>query len=117
MNDLAKRIQELRKKARLSQTQLAKEINISYPQMSRYETKGVQPPANVLKKLADVLDTSVDYLINGDTEEKAKATLKDTKLLRLFKAVERLNEDDKSVVSKLINAFVFQKDTQQRLAQ
>lgn len=117
MSDLGKRIQELRKQAGLSQTELAGKIGISYPQMSRYEVKGVQPPADVLKRIADVLNTSVDYLISGDTEEKAKATLKDSKLLGLFKSVEKMGDEDKNVIEKLISAFIFQKETQQRLAQ
>jgi transcriptional regulator with XRE-family HTH domain len=117
MSDLGKRIQELRKQAGLSQTELANKIGVSYPQMSRYEVKGVQPPADVLKKLADALNTSVDYLISGDTEEKAKATLKDSKLLNLFKAVEGMNEEDKTVITKLISAFVFQQEMQQRFVQ
>jgi transcriptional regulator with XRE-family HTH domain len=117
MSDLGKRIQELRKQAGLSQTELASKIGVSYPQMSRYEVKGVQPPADVLKRLADVLNTSVDYLVSGNTEEKAKATLKDSKLLSLFKSVESMNDEDKNVVTKLISAFIFQKETQQRLVQ
>jgi hypothetical protein len=59
---------------------------------------------------------SIDYMVSGDTEEKAKATLKDTKLLSLFKAVEGMNDKDKGIVSELINAFIFQRETQQRLA-
>jgi transcriptional regulator with XRE-family HTH domain len=115
--ELGKRIQELRKKAGLSQTDLAQKINISYTQMSRYEVKNVQPPADVLKKIADVFGVSVDYLISGDSEEKAKATLKDTKLLQLFKAVEGMNEKDKNIITELISTFVFQRDTQKRLGQ
>ncbi len=105
------------KQAGLSQTELAQQIGISYPQMSRYEVKGVQPPADVLKKIADVLNTSIDYLVNGDTEEKAKATLKDSKLLNMFKSVEKMNEEDKNVITKLINAFIFERETHQRLTQ
>ncbi|MGB8490347.1 MAG: hypothetical protein WCE64_04765, partial [Bacteroidales bacterium] len=33
------------------------------------------------------LDTTVDYLINSDTDEKAKSTLKDTELQQ-FKAIQ-----------------------------
>lgn len=113
MADLGKRIQELRKDNGLTQQELAKKINISHPQIVRYENKGVQPPADVLKRLADVLATSVDYLINGNTDEKAKATLKDTELLQQFKAVEQMNDDDKSVIKKLIDAFITKRKIQQ----
>jgi transcriptional regulator with XRE-family HTH domain len=115
--ELGKRIQELRKKANLSQTELAQKINISYTQMSRYEIKGVLPPADVLKKLADVFGVSVDYIVSGDSGEKAQAMLKDTKLLSLFKAVEEMSEDDKHIITELISTFIFQRDTQKRLTQ
>jgi transcriptional regulator with XRE-family HTH domain len=110
---LANRIQELRKQKGWSQTELAKKIGVSYTQMSRYEVKGVQPPANTLKKLADVLDTTVDYLVSGDKDEKVKASLKDAELLQQFKAVEQFTDDDKTVIKKLIDAFIVKKQLQQ----
>lgn len=106
MTDLGKRILDLRKRKNLSQTDLANAVGISYAQIGRYETKDTQPPAEVLKKIADALGTTVDYLISGDTGEKAKAALKDSELLQQFKAVEGMSEDDRTVVKKLIDAFI-----------
>ncbi len=106
MTDLGKRILDLRKRKNLSQTDLANAVGISYAQIGRYETKKTQPPAEVIKKIADTLDTTVDYLINGDTGEKAMSALKDTELLQQFKAVEQMNEDDRTVIKKLIDAFI-----------
>jgi transcriptional regulator with XRE-family HTH domain len=103
----------LRKKKNLSQTDLAQIVGLSYAQIGRYETKGSQPPAEVLNKLAETLDTTVDYLINGDTNEKAKSTLKDAELLQQFKAVEQLNDDDRSVIKKVIGAFIIQSKLRQ----
>ena len=60
---------------------------------------------------------SVDYIVSGDSGEKAQAMLKDTKLLSLFKAVEDMNEDDKHIITELISTFIFQRDTQKRLTQ
>ncbi|NJO89065.1 MAG: helix-turn-helix transcriptional regulator [Chloroflexia bacterium] len=108
MAALGERIKSLRKEKGLSQSGLAEKAGISYAQLSRYEIKGSQPPAEVLKKLADALDTSVDFLIYGDTDEKAKASLKDAELLQQFKAVEQLNDDDRSTIKKVISAFITQ---------
>lgn len=72
----------------------------------RDETKNTQLPAEVLKKIADELDTTVDYLINGDTDEKAKSALKDTELLQQFKAVEQMNETNRAVIKRLIDASI-----------
>lgn len=106
MDTLGQRIIELRKKKGLSQTDLAKIVGLSYAQIGRYETKGTQPPAEALKKIADALDTTVDYLVYGDTEEKAKASLKDSELLQQFKALEQLDDNDKNTIKNIIDAFV-----------
>jgi len=66
----------LRKQAGLTQVELADKIGVSKSQFIRYESKNVQPPANIINKLADALATSVDFLISGDKNEKAKASLK-----------------------------------------
>jgi transcriptional regulator with XRE-family HTH domain len=113
MNNLGNRIVELRKKKGFSQSNLAKQVGISYAQVGRYEIKGAQPPAEVLKKIADALDTTVDYLINGDTDEKAVSSLKDAELLQQFRAVEQMDDDDKGTVKKLIDAFITKRKIQQ----
>ena len=64
------------------------------------------PRPRWLKKIADALDTTVDYLINGDTDEKAKSALKDSELLQQFKAVEQMNDTDRAVIKRLIDAFI-----------
>ena len=113
MTDLGKRLIALRKTKNLSQTDLAKIVGVSYVQIGRYETKRTQPPAEVLNKIANALDTTIDYLINGDSDEKAKSTLKDAELLQQFKAVEQLSEDDRSVIKKVIGAFITQSKLKQ----
>lgn len=113
MNNLGKRVVELRKKKGFSQSDLAKQVGISYAQVGRYETKGAQPPAEVLRKIADALDTTVDFLINGDTDEKAVSALKDAELLQQFRAVEQMDEEDKVTVKRLIDAFITKRKIQQ----
>ena len=113
MKKLSSRIQDLRKQKALTQAELAKKVGVSLTQMARYETKDIQPPANVLMKLAAIFGTTVDFLVNGATEEKAKASLRDSELLQQFKEVEQLNDKDKSVIKTLIEAFLMRKQLQQ----
>ena len=110
--ELGSRIQQLRKEKGLTQVKLAKEIEISLPQLVRYETKGVQPTAETLKRLADVFGVSIDFLVNGNMDNKATTTLKDALLLQHFKAIEKMNESDKNVVLQLIDAFITKKQIQ-----
>jgi transcriptional regulator with XRE-family HTH domain len=113
MTDLGKRILELRKKNNFSQTELASKVGVSYAQIGRYETKSTQPPAEVIRKIADILGTTVDYLINGDSDEKARSTLNDAELLQQFKAVEQMDDDDKKTIKSLIDAFITKRKIQQ----
>jgi len=104
--NLAIRIQELRKQKGWSQIELAEKIGLSKAQMSRYETKNVQPPANTLNKIATTLDTTVDFLISGDKTEKAKAALKNSELLQSFKEMDVLPEQEQTMLVKIIRAYV-----------
>jgi transcriptional regulator with XRE-family HTH domain len=113
MKKLGDRIQDLRKQKELTQENLAKKVGISLTQMARYETKGIQPPADVLMKLASAFGTTVDYLVNGATDDKAKAQLKDAELLQQFKEVEQLADKDKNIIKTLIEAFLMRRQIQQ----
>ena len=113
MDSLGERIKQLRKQANMSQTDLANQVGISYAQVGRYETKGVQPPAEVLKKIADALNSTVDFLINGSANQKAQAVLVDSELLRQFQYVEQMNDADKKVIMTLIDAFITKRQLQQ----
>ena len=113
MKKLSERIQYLRKQKELTQAALAKKAGVSLTQMARYETKNIQPPADVLVKLATIFGTTVDFLVSGATEDKAKAQLKDTELLQQFKEVEQLNDKDKTIIKTLLEAFLMRKQLQQ----
>ncbi|MBL0382490.1 MAG: hypothetical protein JKP90_23405 [Desulfofustis sp. PB-SRB1] len=56
--------------------------------------------------MADALGVSSDYLIEGTTADAAKAKFEDRELLLQFQEVEKLEEEDKQVVKKLIDAFL-----------
>jgi len=78
--------------------------------------KGSQPPAAVLKKIADALDTSVDFLVNGNAEDKANASLLDAEVIRYFKEVDALPADDKSALLRVIAGFIRDVKTKQAYA-
>lgn len=103
---LGDRIIELRKAKALSQTQLANKVGVSYSQIGRYETKDAQTPAQVSKKIAEALDSTVDYLLNGNYEDEAKASLHDAEVTRYFKEVDTLPAEDKSALLRVISGFL-----------
>ena len=58
-----KRIRDLREDKDLTQTEIAKILNITQRTYSRYENDERQIPTEILSSLADFHHTSVDYLI------------------------------------------------------
>lgn len=63
------RIRSLREDKDMTQTQVAKYLNCSQRIYSNYERGEVDIPTAILIKLADLHDTSVDYLL-GRTNRK-----------------------------------------------
>lgn len=63
------RIRDLREDMDLTQTEIANILNISQRTYSRYENDERAIPIEILSKLADFHNTSIDYLI-GRTDEK-----------------------------------------------
>ena len=110
------RLKEERTKKKLSQNELANTIGVHVTNISRYERGENRPTTDVLKKLADALEVTTDYLMNGSTEEMAQEAIADKELLALFKRVNTLSEDKKNIVKELIGAFVLQADLKEKLA-
>jgi len=108
----AQRLRSLRKQKNLSQTELGKLAGLHYTHIGRFERGASRPSGDTLKRLADTLDVSSDYLLEGSTEEAAKAKFEDRELLRQFQEVEHLPEEDKTVVKKLLDAFLTKKHLQ-----
>lgn len=65
-----RRIRNLREDKDLTQTQVAKMLTMSQTGYSKYETGENDIPTNILIKLADFYDESVDYLLNRTDNPK-----------------------------------------------
>ena len=116
-NKFGDNLKKIRTDKNISQQELADIINVHYTHVSRYERNLAQPSIEVVKKIAAALDISIDTLIYGQQDEKAKNNLKDADLLNLFTKVQQLDKQDLNTVKSLLKAYIFQKDTQARLAQ
>jgi|LAHS01.1.fsa_nt_gb transcriptional regulator with XRE-family HTH domain len=57
------RLKQLRESKNMTQVRLSIELGVSQETISGYEIGKATPPADMLIKLADVLDTSVDYIL------------------------------------------------------
>lgn len=63
MSTFSERLKDERKKAGLTQEQIAKELGITRPAYTQYETDKTQPSLETARKIADILKVSLDYLV------------------------------------------------------
>ena len=68
--ELGKQIYELRKKANLSQEQLADVLGVSRQSISKWESDIAYPETDKLIELGKLFDCSMDYLLKEDVIEK-----------------------------------------------
>ena len=102
----ATRLLALRKSKGLSQADIANAIGVHFAQISRYEREGSFPNAEALTKLANVLDTTTDYLINGSTTDTVLNAGLDKELISRFKEIQSLEKEEKKIVLSLFDAFI-----------
>ena len=60
--DLGKKLKELRKAYNLTQKELSNKLEVSRVNYTRYETSKVRPDYEILIKIADFYDVSLDEL-------------------------------------------------------
>ena len=68
------RISELRKKLGISQAELSKKLGVAQNTISNWENGNRQPDNDILNKLADIFNTTIDYIL-GREENISPATL------------------------------------------
>lgn len=79
---VGKQIAQLRKYKKLTQSELGERLNISFQAVSKWERGENLPDTVILVDLANVLETTVDYILTGGmkmVEYKGKITVEDMK--------------------------------------
>ena len=60
--------------------------------------------------MANALDVSSNFLMDGTTSDLAEVNIQDKALINQFNRITELSTENKVVVSKLIDAFLFHKE-------
>ncbi len=105
---LSERLKELRKNYKITQTEMAKKLNISQPAYGDWERGKFEPSPEKLKKLSEIFNVSVDYLL-GNTNKKNN-DLESTEILFRTTVDElELSPEEQEVFKKEINEFIEQR--------
>ncbi|MBQ8783068.1 MAG: helix-turn-helix transcriptional regulator [Clostridia bacterium] len=91
---MGNRIKELRKSHHMSQIHLSIELEVSQETISAYENEKYYPSYQVLMKLSDIFNTSVDYImgLTDDASVNGGVSYQEGVLLSCYR---RLNDVQK----------------------
>ena len=101
MLDIGSKIIALRKKSNLSQSELAKKVDVSRTIIGNYERNENTPSVDILLKIAKVFNVSVDFLIG-----EGQLSSYDKEVLKRINDIEQLPEEDKNHIFYMIDNLV-----------
>jgi transcriptional regulator with XRE-family HTH domain len=97
---LGQQITALRKKKGISQADLGKRVGTSGDIIGRYERDEVKPSIEVVIRMADALEVSLDYLVGKTDMELDSSTLK------RIREVTALPDEDRKQVFMVVDALI-----------
>jgi len=110
------RIRQLRRDKGLTQDQLGAHVKIDGRQLSRYESGKVQPTVKVLAKIAEFFGLEPQELYTASSSPKAQAqAFQDKELFQQMLEVDQLDEDDRHVAKRVLQALLMKKQMQELL--
>lgn len=110
---LGEKITKLRKEKKFSQIDIANSIGVSRDAISKYERGDIVPSVENAKKIADVLDVSLDYLVSEEERQEAI----DNTMVKRIKELQKLSATDRHSILSVIDAFVRDAKTKQAYSQ
>ena len=96
----------IREKRNINQVKIAVDLKISQESISKYETGKAFPSKDILIKLADYLNCSIDYLLcKTDTRNPEKINIDEAEVSFLT-GVKGLNETNKMIIKNTLEALL-----------
>jgi transcriptional regulator with XRE-family HTH domain len=102
------RLAKLRKGKKLTQEQLAKNVGITRSALSQYETGARTPDYEIVQRLAEYFDVSIDYLVGRTGEPKTmndKTEKHPAEKLREYIDMGMSNDDIKKRMDFVVDVF------------
>lgn len=104
-NNFPERLKKARETRGLSQAQLAEKTRLQPTAISHFETGGRSPSFDNLRRLADALSVSTDYLVGRTTAAELAGPVADN----LFRGLERLSAEDLSAMEMMKEVLLSKK--------
>lgn len=110
MDSFGKKLRDCREAKGLSQSEMARQIDTHHSIIGKYERDEVKPSIDVVKKIADLLNTTVGFLL-GESDDMY--LLKDPSMLKRLNEINKLPEKDKEHILYTIDGLLRDAKTRQ----
>ncbi len=95
------KLKEIRKSKHYTQQEIAEKLNCDVTTYARYENGDRNPPLEILIKLSEIFEVSLDYLVGHQKYNESRLTPKERALLSASKnADERATDDAIMILQK-----------------
>ena len=95
------KLKEIRKSQNFTQQDMAEKLNCDVTTYARYENGDRTPPLEILIRLSEMFDVSIDYLVGRQNYNESRLTTKERDLLLASKnADERATDDAIMILQK-----------------
>lgn len=102
---IGQRIRDLRKKKRMSQTELAKSAGVSQTTVTAWETGKAEPSSSAVARLADIFNVTTDYLLGRPNKQETKkddVELSDDDVIMTWRG-KPLSDEDRELIRRIMN--------------
>ena len=97
MSEFAENLKRFRKSKKLTQTELGKMLNYGSTAIANYESGRNEPSFDILIRLSEILNVSLDDLLGTSPKNKEEQTI--------LISFETLSDEKKKIVSELIKSL------------
>ena len=104
--DIHQRIKQLRISRNWTQAELAERLSIRQKQISAYERKVTVPSTEILIRIAETFDVSLDYLAFESQGKSAKVSVKDRELLHCFEAIDNYSDSERNIAKQMLELLI-----------
>ncbi len=105
-SNFGQRVASARRERGMTQGELADKTGVHISHIQRIEANNSQPTVDVLKRLAEALEVSLDLLVFERASEVATRQMVDRELVAQFAAIEDFNDTDKQAIKTILAAMI-----------
>lgn len=106
---MLKNLKSLRKEYGISQQRLADAVFVTQTSINKYENHNTEPEIEILKRLADYFDTTIDYLVGHSDQRYRPDHMRDERLTpreaQFLTDFRAMSEEKRQCVEQVAHLF------------